>query len=402
MNQCVKVVLVTGMFFLIPWALQAQSLASSIDALHGVLFQMYQTMIQKCTELIGVATSIAAFASTMYIGYRVWRHIANAEPIDFFPLFRPFVLSLCILNFTRVLDVINGLMQPVTETTAGMVQNSNATIKSLLAQKQAALMNTAEYQMYVGANGNGDYDKWYQYTNQQPDGLFGAMNEISFYSAKMMYSFKNSIKVWLSEILNVLYEAAALCVDCIRTFQLVVMAILGPLVFALAVFDGFQHTLTAWLARYINIFLWLPVANLFGTIIGSIQEQMIQLDIQQIQASGSTSFSGTDTAYIIFLIIGIIGYTTVPSIASYIVNAGGGGALLTRTTTIASSSVSSVTGRAGQGVSNIMTAGRNYQEGYSGKNEGQGAAATIGSSAGYAGSYMKDKLAGSSSDEKKS
>jgi hypothetical protein len=99
MNQCVKVVLVTGLFFLIPWALQAQSLASSIDALHGVLFQMYQTMIQKCTELIGVATSIAAFASTMYIGYRVWRHIANAEPIDFFPLFRPFVLVAVYFEF---------------------------------------------------------------------------------------------------------------------------------------------------------------------------------------------------------------------------------------------------------------------------------------------------------------
>jgi len=402
MNTCVRMVLVTSMFFLIPWALQAQDLASSIDALHGVLFKLYKTEIQQCTQLIGVATSLAAFASTMYIGYRVWRHIANAEAIDFFPLFRPFVLSLCILNFTKVLDVINDAMQPVVDATAGMVQNSNAAITALLAQKQAALMNTADYQMYVGTNGNGDYDKWYQYTNQQPDGMFGAMNEISFYSAKMMYSFKNSIKVWLSEILNVLYEAAALCIDCIRTFQLVVLAILGPLVFALAVFDGFQHTLNAWLARFINIFLWLPVANLFGTIIGSIQQQMIQLDIQQIQSGGNTSFSSTDSSYSIFLIIDIIGYTTVPSVANYIVNAGGGGALLMRTTSIASSSVSTISGRAGQGVSNMMTAGRNYQEGYSGKNEGHGATAVVGSAAGYAGSFMKDKLTGNPGNEKKS
>jgi hypothetical protein len=49
----------------------------------------------------------------------------------------------------------------------------------------------------------------------------------------------------------------------------------------------------------------------------------------------------------------------------------------------------------------MMTAGKNYQEGYSGKNEGQGAASVIGSSAGYAGSYMKDKLSGTSGEAKK-
>ena len=51
-----------------------------------------------------------------------------------------------------------------------------------------------------------------------------------------------------------------LCINTLRTFSLIVLAILGPLVFGLAVFDGFGHTLTVWLARYINVFLWLPVA----------------------------------------------------------------------------------------------------------------------------------------------
>ncbi len=398
MNKCVRVMSIIGVCFLLPMASQAQDLANSIDALHGVLAQMYNTMILNCVQIEGVAKAIAAFGATMYIGYRVWRHIANAEPIDFFPLFRPFVLALCIINFTKVLAVLNGMLQPVTDVTAGMVQNSNAAIQSLLAQKDSALSKTTDYQMYVGSNGNGDYDKWYQYTNQQPDGMFGAMNQISFYSAKMMYSFKNSIKVWMSELLNVLYEAAALCIDCIRTFQLVVLAILGPLVFALSVFDGFQHTLNAWLARYINIYLWLPVANLFGTIIGSIQQQMIQLDIQQIHASGNTSFSGTDTAYIIFLIIGIIGYTTVPSVANYIIHAGGGGSLLSKTTSIASSTAGRVSG----GASNLAGAPLNMLSGYNSP-EGMKNSNSLASMAGSAygkSTAQSDKLSGKEPDKK--
>src|SRR5690606_2622054 len=111
---------------------------------------------------------------------------------------------------------------------------------------------------------------------------------------------------WMSEVLEVLFQAAALCINTIRTFYLVVLSVLGPLVFGLSVFDGLHHTLTVWIARYINVFLWLPVANLFGAIIGKIQEHMLLLDISQVEASGDTFFSATDTAYLIFLLMGIV------------------------------------------------------------------------------------------------
>jgi len=58
----------------------------------------------------------------------------------------------------------------------------------------------------------------------------------------------------MSEVLQVVFEAAALCINTIRTFYLIVLAILGPLVLGLSVFDGFQHILNTWLAKYINVF----------------------------------------------------------------------------------------------------------------------------------------------------
>src|SRR5690606_37530241 len=111
--------------------------------------------------------------------------------------------------------------------------------------------------------------------------------------------------------------------------------------FGIAVFDGFQHTLTVRLARYINVFLWLPVANIFGSIIGKIQEQMVKLDVSQIEEASNTFFSSTDIGYLIFLIIGIVGYFTVPSVANYIVHAAGGGALPQKTTSMFSSAAKS-------------------------------------------------------------
>jgi conjugative transposon TraJ protein len=319
------------MLFLLPLGTSAQTFMGEIRSLHSVLDQLYIDMIPLCYRLISVGRGLAGFAALWYIGSRVWRHLANAEPIDFYPLLRPFALGFCILMFPHVLAVINGILKPTVTGTAAMVTGTNNAIAYLLKLKEDAIKKTPTWQMFVGPSGDGDRDKWYKYTHPNGTGegaLDGIGNDIKFAMAKASYSFKNSIKQWMSEILQILFEAAALCINTIRTFYLIVLAILGPLVFGFAVFDGFQNTLHMWLARYINVFLWLPVANIFGSIIGKIQENMLRVDIQQVLQYGDTFFSATDTAYLIFLVIGIVGYFTVPSVAGYIVHAGGGNALL--------------------------------------------------------------------------
>ncbi len=365
---------------LFPLISKAEGLAGDIHGLQGVLDEVYDDMLPMCSELTSVARGIAGFGALWYIAARVWRHLANAEPIDFYPLLRPFALGMAILLFPTVIAIVNGVMKPTVSATGSMVKNSDAAIARLLAQKQAAIEKTDSWQMYVGDDGEGDRDKWYKYTHPDDAGnsegiIAGIGNDVKFAMDKASYKFRNSVKQWLSEVLQVVYEAAALCINTIRTFYLVVLAILGPLVFGLAVFDGFQHTLTSWLAKYLNVFLWLPVANIFGAIIGKVQENMLKLDIRQVQDAGDTFFSSTDTAYLIFLMIGIVGYFTVPAVAGYIINPGGGNGLLNKVTRLTSLSVTSVrntvsgatsaaAARAATGASNIVHAPDYIREGY--------------------------------------
>jgi len=315
-------------------------LAGSITGLQPVLDSVYKEMMPLCRQLIGVARGLAGFGALWYIASRVWRSLANAEPVDFYPLMRPFALGLAIVLFPLVIGVLNGILQPVVSATGGMVKNSNLAIEALLKQKEAAVRQSKHWQIYVGETGNGNEDKWYRYTHpkdpdREDEGIFeGLGNDLKFQMDRMSYNFRNNIKTWMSEVLQVLFAAAALCINTIRTFYLIVMAILGPLVFGFAVFDGFQHTLTVWLARYINIFMWLPVANIFGSILGKIQQNMLRIDISQIGQEGDTFFSSSDAAYLVFLCIGIVGYFTVPGVAGYIINAGGGNAMLQKVNTL--------------------------------------------------------------------
>jgi len=395
-KPCKTIVFTIGVFMM-PFAINAQGLGDNMQSLHSVLEQLYDEMMPLCGNLIAVGQGIAGFGTIWYIASRVWRHIANAEPIDFYLLFRPFVIGFCIMIFPSVLALINGVMKPTVTATAAMVTGSNNAVAVLLKEKEKAIKETDPWKMYVGMEGTGDRDKWYRYTHDEDPSnesmLAGIGNDVKFAMEKASYNFRNSVKEWLSEVLRVLFEAAALCIDTLRTFQLVVLSILGPLVFGIAVFDGFQHTLTVWLARYINIYLWLPVANIFGSIIGKIQELMLKLDLSQVQSTGDTFFSRTDTAYLIFMIIGIIGYFTVPSVANYIVHAGGGSALGQKVTTLFASSTTSVVSKTAQGAGMVKD-----MMGDADARMAQSMASTAGSSPYFKGegNYRSDKLKGSS------
>lgn len=393
-------------FALTPQLAWAQGINQGAGGLHQILDQLYQEMMPLCSQLIGTAQGIAGFAALWYIASRIWRHLANAEPIDFYPLFRPFVLGFAILIFPQILGIINGILEPTVTATSSMVQGTNQSIALLLKEKEKRVKQSDAYQMYESNSGSGDRDRWYKYTyddNPSNEGMMeGLGNDVKFSMAKLSYSFRNSAKEWLSEVLKIVFEAAALCINTLRTFNLVVLSILGPFVFGIAVFDGFQHTLTSWIARYINTFLWLPVANIFGSIIGKIQEQMLVLDIGQINQNSDTFFSSTDTAYLVFMLIAIVGYFTVPTVAGYIVNAGGGGALVQKVTSIMSSSAiqtgnlaNSAGSQMAHGAGNIMNAGRHFQEGFNGQNGVSGNEAQAGKNMGKAGAYLSDKLSGS-------
>lgn len=377
------IIVVVGCF--LPESLRAQGYAGEIQSFQSVLDQLYEEMIPLCSRLIDVGRGLAGFAALWYIASRVWKHIAHAEAVDFYPLLRPFALGLAILLFPSVLALMNAILQPIVTGTAGMMTGTNNAIAYLLKRKEEAIRKTPAWQMYVGIEGSGDRDKWYRYSH--PDGteegvLDGIGNDIKFAMAKASYNFRNSIKQWMSEILHILYEAAALCINTIRTFYLIVLAILGPLIFGLSVFDGLQHTLTVWIARYINIFLWLPVANIFGSMIGKIQENMLKMDIRQVQQYGDTFFNSTDTAYLIFMVIGIVGYFTVPSVANYIVHAGGGNVLLYRATNL-------FTGGANTAVSTTVSGAGSILGSHNPKSE-----AFRDNSNTNSGNYMQDKLSG--------
>lgn len=293
-------------------------LAIDFNNMHQILRDLYLEMMPLCSDMIGVAKGIAGLGALFYVTYRVWQALSRAEPIDVFPLLRPFALGLCIMFFpTIVLGTINGVMSPVVKGCHTIMESQIQDVEALQAERDAL-----EYDARVRegkewlVNDEVYEEKFSELGIRQIGTMVSMWWEHTWYNIKMWF------RQLIADFFELLFNAAALSIDTIRTFFIVVLSILGPLSFALAIFDGFQSTLTAWLSRYISVYLWLPVADLFSAVLSKIQALMLKSDIAQLQ-DPSYIPDGSNGVYIIFLIIGIIGYFTVPTVAGWIIQAGG-------------------------------------------------------------------------------
>ena len=86
----------------------------------------------------------------------------------------------------------------------------------------------------------------------------------------------------LKNLFYALFLAARLVILTSRSFFLIVLTIIGPLSFALAIFSGFQDSHVMWIARYVQISLWYPLANILGTIVSYLQGKVITLQYLEI------------------------------------------------------------------------------------------------------------------------
>ena len=89
-------------------------LAVNFDNLHQIMQSLYPDLMPLCSQMTGVAKGLAGLGALFYVAYRVWQSLARAEPIDVFPLLRPFALGICIMFFpTIVLGTLNSILSPV-------------------------------------------------------------------------------------------------------------------------------------------------------------------------------------------------------------------------------------------------------------------------------------------------
>ena len=247
------------------------------DNLHQILRSLYEQMMPLCGDMADVARGIAGLGALFYVACRVWQSLARAEAIDVFPMLRPFAVGLCIMFFpTVVLGTVNSILSPVVQGTAKLLETQTLDMNEYRRQKDKleyeAKVRNPETAYLVS---NEEFDKQLEELGWSPSDM---VTMAGMYIDRGMYNMKKNIRDFFREILELMFQAAALVIDTIRS-----------------------------------------------TILAKIQVLMLQSDIERMQADPNFSLDSSDGVYIVFMIIGIIGYFTIPTVAGWIIQAGGMG-----------------------------------------------------------------------------
>lgn len=327
-------------------------LSVDFSNLHTILESLYNEMMPLCEDMLDVAKGLAGLGALFYVAVRVWQSLARAEPIDVYPLLRPFAIGICIMLFpTLVLGTMNTVLSPIVQGTHKMLEGQTMDMQQYREQKdrleREAMLRNPETAYLVSDE---EFDRQLDELGWSPDAMATRMG---MYMEVGMYNLEKNIRDAFRSLLELLFTAASLLIDTVRTFFLVVLSILGPIAFAFSVWDGFQSTLSQWFTRYISVYLWLPVSDLFSCMLAKIQVLMLQNDILELQNNPNYSLDNSNSVYVIFMLIGIIGYFTVPTVAGWIVQAGGAGNYNRNINRTATKTGGFAAGAAGSGLGNI-------------------------------------------------
>ena len=182
----------------------------NFDNLHQILRSLYEQMMPLCGDMAGVAKGIAGLGALFYVAYRVWQSLARAEPIDVFPMLRPFAIGLCIMFFpTVVLGTINSIMSPVVQGTAKMLEAETLDMNRYREQKDKleyeAMMRNPETAYLVS---NEEFDKQLEELGWSPGDM---VTMAGMYIERGMYNMKKGIRDFFREILELMFQINYLC-----------------------------------------------------------------------------------------------------------------------------------------------------------------------------------------------
>src|SRR5690606_10521511 len=177
------------------------------DNLHEMLRSLYDEMVPLTADMAAIAKGIAGLGALFYVALKVWQALSRAEPIDVFPLLRPFAIGLCIMFFpTMVLGTINAVMSPVVQGTHGMLETQVLDLNELQEQKdlleREAMLRNPETAYLVNDE---EFDKKLDELGWSPSDL---ATMAGMYLDRQAYKMEKAIKEWFRNLLEILFQAS--------------------------------------------------------------------------------------------------------------------------------------------------------------------------------------------------
>lgn len=282
------------------------------------LNELFKQLYLECATLIEPATLVCGFATLMYFCVRLWATWGRGKAIDPMDYLKPFGVLLAITFFPALISGMESTLNIVTASTEIIVAKQQNDLKSLVLERtklrEKLVSENARYKQY-------DTTENVEYT--QSKGVYDP--ELALKSNKSWLAEKiQEVLIWLLQYLFIILRTG---MQTLSILFRIILALIGPFVFAFSLFPTLEGNIGSWFARYINVYLYIPIANILGLVQTKLFIIQNQTAINALN-SGTYQYGMEDLSFILVLGFSIIGWFQIPTIASWVIQSTGAGSYL--------------------------------------------------------------------------
>ena len=189
-------------------------LSVDFSNLHTILESLYNEMMPLCGDMLDVAKGLAGLGACFMWPSVSGSRLPVAEPIDVYPLLRPFAIGICIMLFpTLVLGTMNTVLSPIVQGTHKMLEGQTMDMQQYREQKdrleREAMLRNPETAYLVSDE---EFDRQLDELGWSPD----AWQPHGHVYGSGMYNLEKNIRDAFRSLLELLFAAASLLIDTVR------------------------------------------------------------------------------------------------------------------------------------------------------------------------------------------
>ena len=343
-----------------------------LDLLNGIHDQISDL------SFIDTAKEISAVLALLYLSLKAYAMIVGAGQLDILSLFRPFVITMCIVNFSLLTTILQYPGNSTGSTSkdnfianAGQVDLDLDEKRSLndkvfnMVILQTNQIKQTYYQSDVNADKTNDEYIWgFTELGSSIDSSLTLLEQLMW--LKMGIWMQN----FFTDIILSVFKGCAYFIFFLQMFLQVVLETLGPISFAFSIIGSFKDAWVTWASRYIAVSFYNTIGFIVLSIACGVIDYGLQQEIDRINMviqnanfsdiTSTASFFATVTDYhsfLGFLFIGLIiaigGIFSVPVVSTWIIQSSGTGSTFIGTVTGAAKSVGRGAGKALSGATGL-------------------------------------------------
>lgn len=288
----------------------AMTILATTGGIWGILQRVTDEIVdERLATFQSLAVILAAMLAALSL-IRTTSDYVHGESRFGWQLMRPIVMLLCVMNFSLACTAFEGVVNIFTREIAESSDSSISDLNDAISDSFSEL-KTMQTDMAKTADEMAEQEGW---------GLWKKIKEGVKIAASSF--FKTSQVTALSALAFVgrlITEMVFFVFQMLAALYLAILRLAGPFIVALSIPDAWKGGLAGWLARYIQISLWIPIGFLVIWMLTAFFEAICDSLI-----SGGLE-SGIFIIGIGMMVVTVSAVMAVPKIASWFINSAGSG-----------------------------------------------------------------------------